>query len=86
LLPWWKGGALLQRLLKENSPGESLDPNQDPALSSKVTTGGLSAPISRWNARCHLLWIGLLSMLHFLASMLKSHNGRKGKGHFPARQ
>jgi hypothetical protein len=29
---------------------------------------------------------GLLSMLHFLASMLRSHNGKKAKGHFPPRQ
>jgi hypothetical protein len=28
----------------------------------------------------------LLATLHFLASMLRSHNGRKTKGHFPPRQ
>jgi hypothetical protein len=44
--------------------------NQDPVLSAKVITGGLSAPISRCKMGCHLLWIdgfqGLLSRLHFL--------------------
>jgi hypothetical protein len=29
---------------KGNSPGVSPAPNQDPALSAKLTTGGLSAP------------------------------------------
>jgi hypothetical protein len=47
----------LQRMLKGESPGDSPAPNQDPALCAKVTTGGLSAPVSRWKARCHLLWI-----------------------------
>jgi hypothetical protein len=44
-------------MLKGDSPGDSPTPNWDPALSAKVTTGGLSDPISRWKARCHLLWI-----------------------------
>jgi hypothetical protein len=44
-------------MLKGDSPGDIPTPNQDPALSAKVTTGGLSAPISRWKVRCHLLWI-----------------------------
>jgi hypothetical protein len=44
-------------MLKGDSLGDSPAPNQDPALSAKGTTGGLSAPASRWKARCHLLWI-----------------------------
>jgi hypothetical protein len=40
LLPWWIGGAFLQRMLKGGQPGDSPTPNQDPALSAKVTTGG----------------------------------------------
>jgi hypothetical protein len=43
--------------LRGDSPGDSPAPNRDPALSARVTTGGLSAPITRWKARCHLLWI-----------------------------
>jgi hypothetical protein len=35
-----------ENTLKGDSWGDS--PNWDPALSSKVTTGGLSAPVSRW--------------------------------------
>jgi hypothetical protein len=53
---------------KGDRPGNSLSPHWDPALSAKVTTGGLSAPISRWKVECHFLWIdgfqGLLSRLH----------------------
>jgi hypothetical protein len=73
--------------------GDSPTPNQDPALSAKVTTGGLSAPASRWKARCHLLWIdGSQSPVH--APLLgidveepwSSHDGRKTKDHFLARQ
>jgi hypothetical protein len=41
---------------------------------TKVTTRGLSAPVSRWKAGCHYLWFdgsqSLLSRLHFLTSML----------------
>jgi hypothetical protein len=44
-------------MLKEDSLGDSPAPNWDPALSARVTTGGLSAPITRWKVRCHLLWI-----------------------------
>jgi hypothetical protein len=44
--------------LRGDSMGDSPAPNQDPALSAKVTTRGLSASITRWKARCHLLWIG----------------------------
>jgi hypothetical protein len=40
-----------------DSPGDRPAPNQDPVLSARVTTGGLSAHISRWKVRCHLLWI-----------------------------
>jgi hypothetical protein len=44
LLPWWTGGAFLQRMLKGDSMGVNPAPNRDPALSAKVTTGGLSVP------------------------------------------
>jgi len=44
LAPWWTGGAFLQRMLKGDSQGDNPTPNQDPALSAKITTGGLSAP------------------------------------------
>jgi hypothetical protein len=61
---------------RENSLGDSPTPLRDPALSAKVTTGGPSAPISRWKAGCHLLCIDgfqdLLFRLHFLISMLRS--------------
>jgi hypothetical protein len=42
---------------REDSLGDSPAPNRDPALSARVTTGGLSARVSRWKVRCHLLWI-----------------------------
>jgi hypothetical protein len=42
---------------RECIKGGQPTPNQDPALSAKITTGGLSAPASRWKARCHPLWI-----------------------------
>jgi hypothetical protein len=32
LLPWWTGGALLQRMLKGDSPGDNPTPDRDPAL------------------------------------------------------
>jgi hypothetical protein len=87
------GGAFLQRMLKGDSPGDSPAPNQDPALSARVTTGGLSAPVSRWKARCHLLWIdGSWPPVHppllgiNVEKTQGSHHGRKTKGHFPARQ
>jgi hypothetical protein len=44
-------------MLKGDSQGDSPAPNRDPALSAKVTTGGVSAPFTRWKVRCHLLWI-----------------------------
>jgi hypothetical protein len=49
--------ALLQRMLKGDSSGDSPTPTHDPALSARVTSGGLSAPVTRWKVRCHLLWI-----------------------------
>jgi hypothetical protein len=85
-----KRGTSAENALKE---GTALSPNQDPALSAKVTTGGLSAPASRWKAGCHLLWIdGSWPAVH--APLLSinveepwgSHSGRKTKGHFLARQ
>jgi hypothetical protein len=42
-------------MLKGGQPGDSPTPNQDPALSAKVTTGGLSAPVSRWKVKFHLI-------------------------------
>jgi hypothetical protein len=43
-------GTSIENAQKGDSPGESPTPNRDPALSAEVTTGGLSAPISRWKA------------------------------------
>jgi hypothetical protein len=90
LLPWWSGGALLQRMLQRgNSPGDSPTLNRDPALSAKVTTGGLSAPASRWKAKCHLLWIdGFWPPVHApllgidVEEPCGSHCGRKNKRSF----
>jgi hypothetical protein len=69
-------GTSVENAQKGDSPGESPGSHWDLALSAKVTTGGLSAPISRWKVGCHLLWIdgtqGLLSSLYFLTSMLGS--------------
>jgi hypothetical protein len=80
-------------MLKGDSPGVSPTPNRDPALSAKVTTGGLIAPASRWKARCHLLWIdGSQSPVHApvlginVEEPCGSHYGRKTKDHFLARQ
>jgi hypothetical protein len=50
-------GTSAENAQKGDSLGDSPAPNRDPALSAKVTTGGLSAPVSRWKVRCHLLWI-----------------------------
>jgi hypothetical protein len=56
LLSLWTGeGTSTETALKGDSPVDSPAPNQDPALSAKVTTGGLSAPVSRWKVGCHLL-------------------------------
>jgi hypothetical protein len=78
---------------KGDSPRVGPAPNWDPALSAKVITGGLSAPISRWKARCHLLWIdetqppGHSPLLGIdVEESHGSHYGRKTKDHFPARQ
>jgi hypothetical protein len=46
-------GHFCRECPKEGQP----PPNWDPVLSAKVTTGSLSAPISRWKVGCHLLWI-----------------------------
>jgi hypothetical protein len=63
-------GTSAENAKKGDRLGDSPSPHRDPALSAKVTTGGLSAPISRWKVGCHLLWIdgswGLLSRLYFL--------------------
>jgi hypothetical protein len=69
-------GTSAENAQKKDSLGDSPGPHWDPALSAKVTTGGLTAPVSRWKVGCHLLWIdgfrGPLCKLHFLASMLRS--------------
>jgi hypothetical protein len=62
-------------MLKADSMGDSPDPDRDPALSARVITGGLSAPVTRWmwGATSYgLMGPVTLSMLHFLALMLKS--------------
>jgi hypothetical protein len=60
-------------LKRGDSTGDSPTLNRDPALSAKVTTGGLSAPTSRWGATSYgLMGPGPLSTLHFLALMLRS--------------
>jgi hypothetical protein len=69
--------------------GDSPTPNQDPALCKD----------NHWRSKCpHLQMEGevppsyglmgpsLLSTFHFLASVLRSHNGRKKKGYFPPRE
>jgi hypothetical protein len=78
---------------KGDSQGVSPALNQDHALSAKVTTGNLSAPVSSWKARCHLLWIdGSQPPIHgqFLGINIEepqgSHSGRKAKGYFLATQ
>jgi hypothetical protein len=50
-------GTSAQNAQKGDSLGDSPTPNQDPALSERVTTRGLNAPITRWKVRCHVLWI-----------------------------
>jgi hypothetical protein len=37
-------GYFCRECLRGDSPGDNPSPNQDPALSAKVTTGDLSAP------------------------------------------
>jgi hypothetical protein len=65
-------GTSAENVQKGDSLEDSPSPHQDPALSVKVTSGGLSAPVFRWKAGCHLLWINGSWGLHFLASMLRS--------------
>jgi hypothetical protein len=76
-------------MLKGDSPGVNPTPNQNSALSAKVTTGGLSALASKWKVRCHLLWIdGSRPPVH--AQLLGidveepygNHYGRKNKRSF----
>jgi hypothetical protein len=50
-------GISAENAKRGDSLGDSPAPNRDLALSARVTTGGLSVPISRWKVRCHLLWI-----------------------------
>jgi hypothetical protein len=72
--------------LRGDSLGVSPAPNWDPALSARVTTGGLSAPISRWKARCCLLSIdGSWPPVHpqlldiHVEEPGGSHNGKEAK-------
>jgi hypothetical protein len=72
---------------------ETAPPPTRTLSSAKVTTGGLSTPISRWKARCHFLWIdGSQPPVHTplldidVEEPHGSHNGREVKGHFPPRQ
>jgi hypothetical protein len=68
--------AVLRECPKGGQPRRQPWPPRDFAPSARVTTGGLSAPVSRQKTGCHLLWIdgfwGLLSRLHFLTSILRS--------------
>jgi hypothetical protein len=50
-------GTSTENAKRGDSPGDSSAPNRDPALSARVTTGGLSVCVSRWKVRYHLLWI-----------------------------
>jgi hypothetical protein len=62
-------------MLKGDSQGDSPAPNKDPALSAKVTTGGLSAPSldGRQDATSYgLMGPSPLSTVYFLALMLRS--------------
>jgi hypothetical protein len=74
-----KRGTSAENAQKGDGPGVSPAPSQDPALSAKVTTGGLSAltpPPSldgRQGATSYgLMGPSLLSTLHFLALILRS--------------
>jgi hypothetical protein len=69
LLLLWTRGALVQRMPKRGFRRQP-HPHQDRALSAKVTTGGLSAPVFRWKAGCHLLWIDGSWGLLFQAPLL----------------
>jgi hypothetical protein len=86
-------GTSAEDAQKEDNMGDSPAPNRDPALSAKVTNGRLSALISRWKVRCHLLWVdGSRPPVHTpllginVEEPWDNHNGRKVKGHFLARQ
>jgi hypothetical protein len=79
-------GTSAENAQKGVSPGDSPTPNRDPALSAKVTTGGLTAPISRWKVGCHLQWIDgsrppvqapLLNIS--VKAPRRSHNGSEAK-------
>jgi hypothetical protein len=50
-------GHFYKECLRGNSLGDSPAPDQDPTLSAKVITGSISAPVSGWKAKCHLLCI-----------------------------
>jgi hypothetical protein len=68
-------GTSTRNAKRGDSLGDSPTPNWDPALSAKVTTGDLSAPPpdGRQGATSYgFMGPSPLSMLHFLASMLRS--------------
>jgi hypothetical protein len=69
-------GTSAENAQKGDSPGVSPTPNRDPALSARVTTGGLTASLSpdgrRGATSYGLMGPRHLSLLHFLASMLRS--------------
>jgi hypothetical protein len=69
-------GHFHRECLKGGQSRRKPQPPPRPCPLCKGTTGGLSPPVSRWKVRCHLLWIdgswGLLSRLHFLASVRRA--------------
>jgi hypothetical protein len=79
-------GTFTGNAKRGDSPGDSPTPLWDPAFSARVTTGGLSAPVSRWKVRCLLLRI-YVSQTPVHAPLLGihveepqgSHNGREAK-------
>jgi hypothetical protein len=92
-------GTSAENVQKGDSPGLSPTPNQDPALSAKVTTGGLSATPSPQPPHLQIdsevpppmdWWVQPPIHPPLLGINVKeprgSHNGRKTKGHFPVRQ
>jgi hypothetical protein len=84
-------GHFCRECLRGDSLGDSPTSKWDPTLSAKVTTGGLSAPVSRWKVRCHLLWIdGSRLPVHapLLGINVEPHDScyHTKKDHFPARQ
>jgi hypothetical protein len=62
--------TFIESVKEGGCPGDSPSPLWDHAPYVKATNGGLSVPISKWKARCHLPWIdgsqGLLSRIHSL--------------------